>query len=125
MVTVYIVEDEPSIRRSLQRLFNAAGLSARAFEGVEEFMSADIQTRDACVVADIDLGRSTALGLPARLKQSGRVLPVLFITAWDSPEMRESVRAAGGVGYFRKPVDDQALIDAIEWAISSGEHSLN
>jgi len=119
------VEDEPSVRRSLRRLMKSAGLSAKVFEGMEQFMSAEIETRDACVVADIDLGGSTALELPARLKQSGRALPVIFITAWDSPEMRERVRAAGGAGYFRKPIDDQALLDAIEWAVSGTGLELN
>jgi FixJ family two-component response regulator len=125
VLTVYIVEDEPSVRRSLQRLLNSAGLSVHVFKGVEELVSAELETRDACVIADIDLGGSTALGLPARLKESGRALPVIFITAWDSPETRASVRVAGGAGYFRKPVDDQALLDAIEWAISGAERKLN
>ena len=123
--TVYIVEDEQTVRRALERLLTSAGLSVRAFQGVEEFMRAEIETRDACVLADIDLGGSTALGLPAQLKQAGKALPVIFVTAWDSSEIREKVRLAGGAGYFRKPVDDQALIDAIEWAIAGAGRTLN
>ena len=81
-------------------------------------MTTEIRAAGSCVVADIDLGGSTSLDLPSRLEQVGLTLPVIFITAWDSPEIREQVRRAGGAGYFRKPVDDQALIDAIHWAIS-------
>jgi FixJ family two-component response regulator len=123
--TVYIVEDEQTVRRALERLLTSADLSVCAFECVEAFMAADLETRAACVLADIDLGGTTTLDLPRRLKQAGKPLPVIFVTAWDSPEVRERVRLAGGAGYFRKPVDDQALIDAIQWAISGAQPILN
>jgi CheY-like chemotaxis protein len=45
-------------------------------------------------------------------------LPVIFLTAFDSEEIREQAKAQGGLGYFRKPVDDQALLDSIQWALS-------
>ena len=118
---VYIIEDEAGVQRALGRLMKAAGLSSRGFESVEEFMATEIRAEDSCVVADIDLGGSTSLDLPSRLEQAGLTLPVIFITAWDSREIREQVRRAGGAGYFRKPVDDQALIDAINWAIGAVE----
>lgn len=114
---VYIIEDESGVLRALGRLLKAAGLSSEGFASVEEFMTTEIRAAGSCVVADVDLGGSTSLDLPRRLEQAGLKLPVIFITAWDSPEIREQVRRAGGAGYFRKPVDDQALIDAIHWAI--------
>jgi DNA-binding NarL/FixJ family response regulator len=48
-------------------------------------------------------------------------VPVIFVTAHDTPETRCRAQSAGAAGYFRKPVDDQALLDAIAWAIS-GKH---
>jgi len=46
-------------------------------------------------------------------------IPVIFLTAFDSNEVRQQARKAGAAGYFRKPVDDQALLDTIRWATSS------
>ena len=115
---VYVVEDERSVRRALERLLTAAGISVQVFPSVEALLGADIESTKACVLADFDLGGTTSLDLPRLLREADKPLPVLFITAWDSPEIREKVRSAGGAGYFRKPIDDQALVDAIEWAIS-------
>lgn len=116
--TVYIVEDESCVQRALVRLMRAAGMRAEAFSGVEELLAASIEREAACAVVDVDLDRATSLELPDRLRRGGLAMPVIFITAWDSPQMREKIRLAGGAGYFRKPVDDQALIDAIKWAIA-------
>lgn len=125
MASVYILEDEASVRRALERLLTTAGLSVLVFESVEEIMAADIDTRAACVLADMDLGGTNTLDLPRKLGQAHKSVPVIFVTAWDSPEVREKVRLAGGAGYFRKPVDAQALIDAIEWVISGTGHAVS
>ena len=125
MASVYILEDEASVRRALERLLTTAGLSVLVFESVEEIMAADIDTQAACVLADMDLGGTTTLDLPRQLRQADKPVPVIFVTAWDSPEVREKVRLAGGAGYFRKPVDAQALIDAIEWVISGTGHAVS
>ena len=116
--TVFIIDDEASIRTALERLCQSAGLAGRSFESVETFLAADVNDESACVVADIRMPGTSGLVLPARLRESQRNLPVIFVTAFDTPETRTEARVAGAAGYFRKPVDDQALLDAIEWALS-------
>ena len=58
-----------------------------------------------------------------KLIQRGSKIPVIFVTAFDTQETREQARQGGAVGYFRKPVDDQALLDVVKWALSSQEAS--
>jgi DNA-binding response OmpR family regulator len=65
------------------------------------------------------------LDLPSLLEKKGKSPPVIFITANDTPETRSRVRKAGAAGYFRKPVDGQALIDLIHWALSEQSQSTN
>jgi FixJ family two-component response regulator len=115
---VFIIDDESSIRTALERLCRAAGHTGRAFESVDEFLAATVDDHAACVVTDIRMPGVSALELPSRLRALHRNLPVIFITAFDTPETRAEARAAGAAGYFRKPVDDQALLDAIEWSLS-------
>ena len=62
-----------------------------------------------------------ALELPELLARSGRKLPVIYTTAHDTDEMREMAQRAGAAAFFRKPVDDQALLDAITWAVGEAE----
>jgi FixJ family two-component response regulator len=92
-------------------------MEPRTFASVEEFLGADTADANACVVSDVRMPGKSGLELPKLLTEAGRRLPVIFTTAHDSPDMRELAQKAGGAAYFHKPVDDQALLDAIVWAI--------
>jgi FixJ family two-component response regulator len=61
----------------------------------------------------------SGLELQQQLADRGNKMPVIFLTAFDSNENRQQAKQAGAAGYFRKPVDDQALLDTIQWALSS------
>jgi FixJ family two-component response regulator len=62
-------------------------------------------------------GQLSGLELKQKLAERGIIIPVIFLTAFDSNEIRQHARQAGAAGYLRKPVDDQALLDTIHWAI--------
>jgi FixJ family two-component response regulator len=118
-IQVYIIDDEPSICSAYARLARSAKMQPQTFASVEDFMRADFSDENACILSDLRMPGISGLELPALLSRAGRHLPVIFITAHDSVEARESAQRAGAAAYFRKPVDDQALLDAIAWALSS------
>lgn len=117
-IQIYIVDDEPSICASYARLARSAKMEARTFSSVEEFLGTDVSDENACVVCDVAMPGISGLDLPALLKRADRHLPVIFVTAYDTAETRAIAQRAGGAAYFLKPVDDQALLDAIAWALS-------
>jgi FixJ family two-component response regulator len=116
--TVYIIDDDRSVRRALSRLMRATGFEAHTFGDVDQFLALSRYCERACIVADVRLPGTLGLELPALLDRRGLRLPVIFVTAQDGQENRAIARKLGAAGYFRKPVDDQALLDAIEWALS-------
>ena len=116
VVTVYIVEDEPSVSTAYSRLVRSARMRPETFGSVEEFMDSQFSDENACVISDVQLPGKSGLELPALLEQAGHKLPVIFVTAHDTPETRDKAQKLGAAGYFRKPVDDQALLDSIAWA---------
>lgn len=115
--TIYIVDDDDSVRRSLARLMRSAGYAVEAFACVEKLLSIEHFQPRSCVVADVRMAGGSGLELPKRLRERNSLVPVIIVTADDREDMRGEARAAGVASFFRKPVDDQALIDAIEWAI--------
>ena len=117
--TVYVVDDDPSIRRALPRLLRTIGLEVVAFDSLMALLAADLKRENACIVADIRLDHEDGLQLPRLLAERGMRLPIVFLTAVDTPDMRERAFRAGGAAFFRKPVDDQALIDAIRWGLTN------
>ena len=121
-IQVYIVDDEPSVCIAYARLVRSAKMQPQTFASVEDFLRAEVKDKNACVVSDVQFPGRSGLELPALLGRAGHHLPVIFVTAHDSPETRGLAQRSGAVAYFSKPVDDQALLDAIQWALS-GQHS--
>lgn len=121
-IHLYIVDDELSIRGAYARLARSAKMEARTFSSVEEFMNADVRDENACLICDVRIPGISGLELPELLEKAGRRLPIIFVTAHDSDETRAIAQRVGAAGYFSKPVDDQALLDAIAWALGDEQH---
>jgi FixJ family two-component response regulator len=114
---IYIVDDDDSVRRALKRLIHSAGMEALSFESAEEFLNCDYEDQNTCLLADIKMTGMGGLELQKELVRRGNRLPVIFITAFDNRETRDMAKKAGAAGYLRKPVDAQALLDLINWAM--------
>jgi FixJ family two-component response regulator len=115
--TIFIIDDDASIRRALGRVMTSAGLPWEAYESADQFLATADLGKAGCIVADMTLLGMSGLELKIRLNAMRHELPLIFITAHDSEEMRAAARDAGAAAFFRKPVDTQALLDAIEWAL--------
>lgn len=115
--TVHIIDDDASIRRALERLLRAAGLNCRTFASGDEFFKEVKPNAIGCIVMDISMPGMNGHELQAKLEEKGFCLAVIALSAMDKPETRELARKLGAVTFFRKPVDDQALLDAIYWAM--------
>jgi FixJ family two-component response regulator len=115
---IYIVDDDASVRRAMERLIRSAGMKVRTFASAQEFLDFETVSQNACMIVDITLQGMSGLELQKELRTRGSHLPVIFITGFDSPETRERAKKAGAAGYFRKPLDGQALLDTIKWALA-------
>lgn len=118
MATVYIIDDDESVRRALSRLLRSAGLEPVAFASPDQFAESDVARPDACVIADVRMPGGSGLDLPELLRSIRRELPVIILTAQDTEPTRAAAKRAGAAAFFCKPVDDQALLDAIHWVLS-------
>ena len=116
-LTVYIIDDDASVRQALVRLLRSAGFNVTAFSSVQELLDYPEMIPNSCVIADIRMPGVSALELPALLQSGGWQIPVIYLTAQDTEETRTAAKQAGAAAFFRKPVDDQALIDAIAWVV--------
>lgn len=117
--TVYVIDDDESIRKSFKRLFRSASLNVETFSSPDEFLASPIEEDNACILLDIRMPGTTGFDLQQELSDAGIRLPVIVISASDDEETRDTARRLGATSFFRKPVDDQALLDAILWAISA------
>lgn len=112
---VYIVDDDDLVRKGLARLMRAGGFIPRAYESPELFLEELEVDTPACILLDITMPRMTGLQVQAKLKSRGVTIPVIAVSARDDDETRLRARELDARCFFRKPVDDQALLDAIAW----------
>lgn len=110
---VYVIDEDESIRRSFVRLLGAANFLVETFSAVDEFLGASRQTENACVLMDIRSADVGSLAFRERWAALKSMLPVIVVSAKDDEFTRECAREMGAVAFFRKPVDDQAILDAL------------
>ena len=113
---IAIVDDDPSVRRSLRRVVQSAGYRVETFPSGRAFLDSLPRARPDCVVLDLHLNGS-GFDLQERLTADGMSIPIIFITADDDAPTRKRIEMSGAAGHLWKPFDDQALLDVIVRAI--------
>lgn len=114
--TVYVVDDDKSIRRALKRLLSSVGYSVLTFESAEEFLNSSSGLDQGCLLLDIRLPGMTGFELQEKLASGGRKYLFIFMTAYENPQWRERAAKAGAVAYLKKPFNENSLFDAIQLA---------
>ena len=114
---VFVVDDDPSMRRALDTLLRSVGVDVQLFSSADEFMRATRPDAPGCIVLDIRLPGMSGLAFQQELAQAGVMLPVIFITGHGDVPMTVRAMKAGAVEFLTKPFDDQVLLDAVHAAI--------
>jgi len=115
--TVFVVDDDPSVRRSTERLVRSMGFAVRTFASAKEFLDNTRVEGPACLVLDVRLPGLSGLDLQRELTQSGVQIPIIFITGHGSIPMTVRAMKAGAVEFLTKPVRPRDLLTAVGAAI--------
>ncbi len=115
--TAFLVDDDDSVRRALQRLLRSAGLGVEAFATAEEFLRSERRPGAGCLVLDQHLPGMSGLELWERLRAEGCALPVVFISAYEDVHVRDAALRAGAIAFLQKPFEERELLDAVSRAL--------
>jgi CheY-like chemotaxis protein len=116
--TVLVVDDDPSVLRSLNRLISASGFTVKVFAKPSELMASEIPTSNACMVVDVDMPEMTGIEMCQVLKRSGRGLPAILITGRTDARTRLKAAQSDAVAVLFKPFDKDPLLEAIGRALA-------
>ena len=116
---VSIVDDDVSVRRSTRRLLLSSGLRAEAFASAEDFLQSGRVAETACLLLDMRMPGMDGLELQRRLAETGRLIPIVFLSARASEEEERRALRAGAANFLRKPVSKEALLQAIRAVLES------
>ena len=121
IITVYVVDDDASVRKALRRLMRSAGFEVLAFDSAEDFLEFSRCGAPGCVVVDVQMPGMNGLDLQDQLTDAGSKLPLVFITAYEDDHVRARAMNAGATEFLQKPFDDKALLNAIHSALRQGQ----
>ncbi len=118
MPTVYVVDDDPSIRESLNLLLNSAGYEVKSFASAKEFLESERGTPGpACLDLDVKMPGLGGLDLQKELRSRNTIIPIIFITGHGDIPMSVQAMKRGAVDFLSKPFDDGDLLDAVKEAL--------
>jgi RNA polymerase sigma factor (sigma-70 family) len=115
---VFIVDDDASVRKSLERLVRSVGLRGKTFASAPEFLQCAASDGPSCLVLDVRMPGVSGLALQETLSAAGHRIPIIFITGHGDIPMSVRAMKAGAVDFLSKPFNDQDLLEAIQDAIA-------
>ena len=122
---VFVVDDDPSVRKSLTRLIASAGYTVQAFASAREFL-ARVEPRGACcLVLDVRMPGLTGLDLQEALAHALHRTPIIFITGHGDVPMSVRAMKGGAVDFLTKPFDVESLLEAIQRAVAQDVRTLH
>jgi RNA polymerase sigma factor (sigma-70 family) len=114
---IYILDDDASVRTSLERLMRSVGWEARSFPSAAEFLGHRPEDRPSCLVVDVRMPGLSGLDLQESLSALGWAAPLIFITGHGTVPMSVRAMRAGAVNFLQKPFEDQEILDSIRQAV--------
>jgi FixJ family two-component response regulator len=114
---VFIIDDDPSMRESLESLLRSIGHAAQAFGSTQEFLLSERPDVPGCLVLDVRLPERSGLEFQRELTRSGIELPIVFITGHGDIPMSVTAMKAGAIEFLTKPFREQDFLDAVHRGI--------
>jgi FixJ family two-component response regulator len=117
--TVYVVDDDASVRNSLCNLFKSVGLNAEVFSSTADLLLGKLVDTPSCLVLDVRLPGLSGLDFQAELSQANIRIPIIFMTGHGDIPMTVKAMKSGAIDFLTKPFREQAMLDAVATAIEN------
>ena len=110
---IAVIDDDLRVLESLVNLLASFGCKAESYKSAERFLGSGTLSQTSCIVTDVEMRQMSGLGLLQYLKKNNSTVPVIIITGKPSAQSEAFYLESGAVGFFRKPVDGDALVELI------------
>jgi FixJ family two-component response regulator len=114
---IFIIDDDPSVRRSLSLLLGSAGYMAVVYPGIDTFFEMEEYKGTGCILMDVFLEDQSGLDLQEEVKRRFGNLPIIYMSGFGNIPMSVQALKKGALDFLQKPVDDRKLLGAVEEAL--------
>jgi FixJ family two-component response regulator len=111
--TIAVIDDDLRVLESLINLLASCGYNVEGYGSAEEFLELGGLEKSSCVITDVEMRQMSGLGLLQHINNTASSLPVVIITGKPSEKSESFYLERGAIGFFRKPVDGDALVDLL------------
>jgi FixJ family two-component response regulator len=111
--SIAVIDDDLRVLESLVNLLASFKYKAESYKSAEQFLGSGALSRTSCIITDVEMRQMSGLGLLQHLKNSNCTVPVIIITGKPSARSEVFYLERGAAGFFRKPVDGDALVELI------------
>ena len=119
--TIYVVDDDPSICKSLERLFRADGYQVRSFQSADKFLETCPEDEIGCIILDVQMPGLCGPEVQTELERRGIQVPVIFLTGHGDIRISVQAMKAGAADFFTKPFDSGELLARVQEAVAKDE----
>lgn len=116
---ISIVDDDQSVREATRGLVRSLGYEAALFGSAEEFLDSPQMQDTSCLITDVQMPGLSGVELQSELISNGHSLPMIFMTAFPEPAIKERALNAGAYGFLSKPFDEDSLIACLDRALGN------
>jgi FixJ family two-component response regulator len=110
---IAVIDDDLRVLESLVNLLASFGYKAESYNSAEQYLASGSLSQTSCIITDVEMRQMSGLGLLQYLKNNNSTVPVIIITGKPSARSEAFYLESGAVGFFRKPVDGDALVELI------------
>jgi FixJ family two-component response regulator len=110
---IAVIDDDHRVLESLVNLLASFGYKAESYNSAEQYLASGRLSQTSCIITDVEMRQMSGLGLLQYLKNNNSTVPVIIITGKPSARSEAFYLESGAVGFFRKPVDGDALVELI------------
>jgi FixJ family two-component response regulator len=121
--TIFVIDDDASVRKSLSRLLRSAGYTMETFTSAEEFLRRDHYDGIGCLLLDVQMPGLSGMGLQEELNRADYHMPIIFITGHGDIPMSVEAMKKGAVDFLTKPFQAKELLQVIDKAIEKDTHA--
>lgn len=125
MATIFIIDDDASVRKSLSRLLRSEGINTESFDSASAFLARDAHDGLGCILLDINMPGVSGIELQAQLVEQGSNIPVVFLTGHGDVSNSVAAMKRGALDFLTKPVDKPDLVSAVQSALDHHRQVLN
>jgi FixJ family two-component response regulator len=118
---ISIVDDDRSVVEAMISLIQSVGYRAKGFRSAEDFLMSRQLLKTACLILDVRMPSVGGLELQRRLAATNYRIPIIFVTSYDSDDVRTQALQAGAVGFLRKPFSQESLFQAVRSALANSQ----